>query len=58
MQWSWELEPRGMLKLMTPVVALIGRRQERTIWTALKRYLEGGEAPLAPAEALEKGAPS
>jgi hypothetical protein len=47
MRWSWELEPRGMLKLMTPVVALIGLRQERTIWTSLKRYLEARTAPLA-----------
>jgi hypothetical protein len=47
MQWSWNLKPRGMLKLMTPVIALIGRRQERTIWTGLKRYLEAREAPLA-----------
>lgn len=47
MRWSWELEPRGMLKLMMPVVALIGRRQERTIWTDLKRYLEArAVAPL------------
>lgn len=45
MRWFWELEPRGALKLMTPVVALIGRRQERTIWTALKQYLEAREAP-------------
>jgi hypothetical protein len=47
MRWSWNLQPRGMLKLMTPVIALIGRRQERTIWTGLKRYLEAREAPLA-----------
>jgi hypothetical protein len=40
MRWSWELEPQGMPKFMTPVVALIGRRQERSIWTGLKRYLE------------------
>ena len=40
MRWSWNLEPRGLLKLMTPLVALIGRRQERAIWTSLKRYLE------------------
>jgi uncharacterized membrane protein len=45
MRWSWNLEPRGLLKLMTPVVALIGRRQERSIWTDLKRYLEAQEAP-------------
>ena len=47
MRWSWNLQPQGMLKLMTPVIALIGRRQERTIWTGLKRYLEAREAPLA-----------
>jgi polyketide cyclase/dehydrase/lipid transport protein len=47
MRWSWDLQPQGMLKLMTPVIALIGRRQERTIWTGLKRYLEAREAPLA-----------
>ncbi|MGZ3600454.1 MAG: SRPBCC family protein [Ktedonobacterales bacterium] len=58
MRWSWELEPRGMLKLMTPVVALIGRRQERTIWTGLKRYLETREAPLAADQAVKQGAPS
>jgi Polyketide cyclase / dehydrase and lipid transport len=47
MRWSWELAPRGVLKLITPVVAWIGRRQERSIWTGLKRYLEAQEAPLA-----------
>ncbi|MGZ6391081.1 MAG: SRPBCC family protein, partial [Ktedonobacterales bacterium] len=47
MRWSWELEPRGMLKLMTPVVVLIGRRQERTIWTGLKRCLEAQPATQA-----------
>src|SRR5690349_1035328 len=26
MRWSWELRPRGMLKLMTPLVARMGRR--------------------------------
>ena len=52
MRWSWNLKPRGMLKLMTPVIALIGRRQERTIWTGLKRYLEAREAPLAADQAV------
>jgi hypothetical protein len=45
MRWSWTLEPRGMLKLLTPVVALMGRRQERTIWAGLKRYLEARPMP-------------
>jgi hypothetical protein len=34
-----------MLKLLTPVVALMGRRQERTIWAGLKRYLEARPMP-------------
>jgi Polyketide cyclase / dehydrase and lipid transport len=40
MRWSWTLKPRGLLRLMTPIVARIGRRQERAIWTGLKRLLE------------------
>jgi hypothetical protein len=40
MRWSWDLEPRGPLELLAPVVARIGARQERAIWTNLKRLLE------------------
>jgi uncharacterized protein YndB with AHSA1/START domain len=43
MRWSWELEPHGMLKLMTPLIARMGRRQEETIWASLKRLLEEQE---------------
>ena len=41
MRWSWYLEPRGILKLMTRLVTRIGRRQEEAIWASLKRILEG-----------------
>ena len=41
MRWTWDLEPHGMLKVMSPLVARMGRRQEQTIWTGLKRLLEG-----------------
>jgi hypothetical protein len=41
MRWSWDVAPQGLLKLATPLVARLGRRQETTIWTGLKRYLEG-----------------
>jgi hypothetical protein len=47
MRWSWEVRPRGLLKLATPVVTRIGARQERAIWTGLKWVLEGQEAPVA-----------
>lgn len=45
MRWSWELEPNGMLKLVSPLVALMARRQEQRIWTGLKRLLEEQTAP-------------
>jgi Polyketide cyclase / dehydrase and lipid transport len=45
MRWSWQMRPRGLLKLLTLVMAGIGRRQEEAIWTGLKRVLEAQEAP-------------
>jgi uncharacterized membrane protein len=42
MSWSWEVHPRGWpLRLLGPLVAILGRRQEQTIWTGLKNQLEG-----------------
>jgi hypothetical protein len=41
MRWSGGLEPRGILKLMGPMVASMGRRQEQRIWAGLKHLLEG-----------------
>ena len=40
MRWKWELEPRGLLKLASPAIAFVGRRQERATWESLKRFLE------------------
>jgi hypothetical protein len=40
MRWSWNLEPHGALRLVPWLVAIIGRRQEKTIWTSLKHHLE------------------
>jgi hypothetical protein len=44
MRWSWELMPRGVFKLMTPLVARLGPRQEQRIWASLKRVMEAQEA--------------
>ena len=41
MRWTWDLEPHGMLKVIGPLVARMGRRQELTIWAGLKHLLEG-----------------
>jgi uncharacterized protein YndB with AHSA1/START domain len=46
MRWSWELYPKGVLKLLTPLVARLGRRQEQAIWTGLKQYLEEQKTPV------------
>jgi Polyketide cyclase / dehydrase and lipid transport len=49
MRWAWALEPHGGVKLMGPMITLMGRRQERTIWTSLKRVLEAPETSVTPA---------
>ncbi len=43
LRWSWEVHPRGLYRMMTPLIAWVGRRRERRIWTRLKHYLEAGE---------------
>jgi hypothetical protein len=58
MRWSWELEPRGMLKLMKPFVVRMGRRQEETTWAGLKRFLETREKVLPPGPAEAAAAPA
>ena len=40
MRWAWDMRPAGALRLLKPLVILMGRRQERAIWTSLKRCLE------------------
>ena len=51
MQWTWDIRPRGVAKLATPLVTAIGRRAERACWSGLKRYLEAG-SPLAQVESV------
>lgn len=41
MRWSWRLRPRGRLRLLAPLIGVLGRRQERRIWTGLKQHVEG-----------------
>src|SRR6266496_45388 len=40
MRWSWQVETPAAMKLLAPLVARMGRRQERRVWTSLKRLLE------------------
>jgi hypothetical protein len=47
MGWSWGVRPRGLYRLLTPVIVRVGRRQEQENWGGLKRFLEAREE-LAP----------
>ena len=58
LRWSWDARFAWPLRLLAPVLARVGGRQERATWAGLKRYLESsrhagpgaGEEP-APAPA-------
>jgi hypothetical protein len=50
MRWAWDVAPRRVLRLMGPLVALMGKRQEQAIWANLKRLLEAREPASAPHE--------
>jgi hypothetical protein len=40
MRWSWQVHPKGPARVLAPVIAWMGSRQEQAIWTSMKRYLE------------------
>jgi uncharacterized protein YndB with AHSA1/START domain len=44
LRWSWDTRFTGPLRLLAPVLARVGGRQERATWAGLKRYLESGRA--------------
>jgi hypothetical protein len=45
MSWAWHLETPGAMKLLAPLIARIGRRQEQRTWESLKLLLEE-QAPV------------
>jgi hypothetical protein len=40
MWWAWDMHPVGAMRLIKPLIVFMGRRQEREIWTSLKKCLE------------------
>jgi hypothetical protein len=44
MRWNWDVRPRGLARLTSPMITRMGERQERTIWGNLKRLLEARPA--------------
>lgn len=49
MQWSWDVKPRGIYKLMAPLIGRMGQRQEERIWQAMQQFLEAQEKPTGQA---------
>jgi hypothetical protein len=45
MRWSWDIRPTGVSRLLGPLIARLGRRQEEAVWAGLKRHLEGAAPP-------------
>ncbi len=43
-RWTWDVHPRSLANLSTPVLGLFGRRSERACWRSLKRRLESTAA--------------
>lgn len=43
MGWAWRFEPRGMARVLRPVMTSLGGRQEREIWAGLRDLLENGD---------------
>lgn len=44
LSWDWKVTVDGLGRLAGPLIALIGRQQERAIWTSLKHQLEATSA--------------
>ena len=40
LRWDWTVELKGAWRLASPLMTVIGGRQERSIWIGLKRLLE------------------
>ena len=47
MRWSGQVRPKGVFKLLGPLIAWMGRHQEQRIWASLKLHLEATPATMA-----------
>lgn len=43
MAWDWQVRPTGWMRVLEPIIAPIGRRFERRIWTGLRDRLESND---------------
>jgi uncharacterized protein YndB with AHSA1/START domain len=42
LRWDWDMDLVGPMRVLSPVLAVIGPRWERRNWVGLKDYLESG----------------
>jgi len=40
LRWSWQTRPKGLIRIVAPVLTRVGARQERQMWTRLRDHLE------------------
>lgn len=40
LRWSWQMRPKGVIRLASPALTRVGARQERQMWTQLRDHLE------------------
>jgi hypothetical protein len=55
LRWSWDARFTWPLRLLAPVLARVGRRQERATWAGLKRYLESSQHAAGPGAGEQPG---
>jgi hypothetical protein len=55
MHWSGLVRPKGVFRLLGPVITWLGMRQEQRIWTSLKKHLEAAAAVSAKAGPASAG---
>jgi hypothetical protein len=55
LQWSWDAQFTWPLRLLAPILARVGRRQEQATWAGLKRYLESSPHAAGPATGQQPG---
>lgn len=48
MRWSGRVRLKGAVRLLTPAITWLGRRQEQRIWAALRQHLES--PPASPSK--------
>jgi uncharacterized protein YndB with AHSA1/START domain len=42
LRWDWNMSLSGPMRVLSPVLALVGPSWERRNWVGLKRYMESG----------------